>query len=123
MALNITTLSLTTSNIMTSIIMTYSIMTFRIMTTSINDTQHNDIQHNDTQHNDIQHNDTQHGVTKILNHFCVGHSNLIVGITNSQYFVFFLTYKWAQNATVLHYTRLKRLARGKHSSLLNLFVS
>ncbi len=41
----------------------------------------------------------------------------------SQHFIFFVTYHWAQKARVLHYTRLERLARGKHSSLLDPFVS
>jgi hypothetical protein len=40
----------------------------------------------------------------------------------SQHFFFFATYKWAPQASVLHYIRLSRLARDKHSSLLGLFV-
>jgi hypothetical protein len=37
--------------------------------------------------------------------------------------IFFVTYKWAQLATVLDYTCLERLTTDKHSSLLGLFVS
>jgi hypothetical protein len=37
--------------------------------------------------------------------------------------IFFVTYHWTQQARVLHYTRLERLARDKHSSLLGPFVS
>jgi hypothetical protein len=36
---------------------------------------------------------------------------------------FFITCKWAQSARVLHYTRLEKLARDKHSSLVDPFVS
>jgi len=32
------------------------------------------------------------------------------------------TYKWAQQAIVIHYNRLERLATDKHSSLLDPFV-
>jgi hypothetical protein len=32
-------------------------------------------------------------------------------------------YEWAQSARVLHYSRLERLAREKHLSLLGPFVS
>jgi hypothetical protein len=31
----------------------------------------------------------------------------------SQYFIFFITYEWAQQARALHYTRLKRLPSDK----------
>ncbi len=34
----------------------------------------------------------------------------------------FETYEWATQARALHYTRLERLARDKHSSLLGLFL-
>ncbi len=37
----------------------------------------------------------------------------------SQHFI----HKWAQQARVLHYTRLKRLSSDKHSSLLGPYVS
>ncbi len=40
-----------------------------------------------------------------------------------QHFIFFIIYKWAQKAGVLHYTSLERLARVKYSSLLGPFVS
>jgi hypothetical protein len=36
----------------------------------------------------------------------------------SQHFISFVTYQWSHEARVLHYTRLDRLARDKHSSLL-----
>jgi hypothetical protein len=36
---------------------------------------------------------------------------------------FIVTYEWAHRVRVLHYTRLERLARDKHSSYLGLFVS
>ncbi len=35
---------------------------------------------------------------------------------------FFTTYEWAQKARVQHYSRLERLARHIHSSLLGPFV-
>jgi len=41
----------------------------------------------------------------------------------SEHFIFFQTYQWAQQAGSLHYTRLARLARSKHSNLLGPFVS
>jgi hypothetical protein len=41
----------------------------------------------------------------------------------SQHFIFIVTYEWAQWVRVLHYTRLKRLAKDKLSSLLDPFVS
>ncbi len=41
----------------------------------------------------------------------------------SQHFVFFVTNHWTQKARVLHYTSLERLARDKHSNLLNPFIS
>ncbi len=41
----------------------------------------------------------------------------------SQHFIFFVTCEWVQQARVLQYTRLERLARDKHSSLLGPFVS
>ncbi len=34
----------------------------------------------------------------------------------SQHFIFFVTYEFAQEARALHYTRLERIARDKHSS-------
>ncbi len=39
-----------------------------------------------------------------------------------QHFIFFITRRWAQEATVLRYIRLEQLAKDKHSSLLYLFV-
>ncbi len=42
--------------------------------------------------------------------------------TDSQYFIYFATYKWAKYARALDYTRLKRFASYKHSTLLGLFV-
>ncbi len=41
----------------------------------------------------------------------------------SQDFIFFETYEWAQLSSVLHYTRLEKLARNKHSSLLGSFIN
>jgi hypothetical protein len=41
----------------------------------------------------------------------------------SQHFIFFVTYEWAQNARVLHLTRLETLIRDKHSSLLGSFLN
>jgi hypothetical protein len=41
----------------------------------------------------------------------------------SENFIFFVTYDWAQQALVLHYTGLERLARDKHFKLLGPFVS
>ncbi len=41
----------------------------------------------------------------------------------SEHFFFSVSYKWAQKTTVLHYTRLKRLVRDKHSSLLGPFIT
>jgi hypothetical protein len=41
----------------------------------------------------------------------------------SQHSVFFVTYKWEQKASVLHYIRLERSSRNKYASLLGLFVS
>ncbi len=41
----------------------------------------------------------------------------------SQHFIFFVTYELAIITTVLHYTKLERLAMDKHSSLLGIFVS
>ncbi len=40
----------------------------------------------------------------------------------SQDIIFFVTYEWAYEARVLHYTRQERLASDKHSSLLGLFA-
>jgi hypothetical protein len=37
--------------------------------------------------------------------------------------IFSVTYEWVQGARVLHYTRLERLARDKHSDLLGTFIS
>ncbi len=37
--------------------------------------------------------------------------------------IFIVTFEWAQEATVLQYTRLERRARDKHSSLLGPIVS
>jgi hypothetical protein len=36
----------------------------------------------------------------------------------SQRFIFFITYEFAQKTTMLHYTKVERLARGKNFSLL-----
>ncbi len=41
----------------------------------------------------------------------------------SRHFIFFVTYGWAQQARALYYSRLERLAKDKHSSLLGSFVS
>jgi hypothetical protein len=41
----------------------------------------------------------------------------------SQHFTILVTYKWVQFAKVLHYNRMEKLARDKHSSLLGPFVS
>jgi hypothetical protein len=41
----------------------------------------------------------------------------------SQHFIFFVSYEWAQEESVLYYTKLERVARDKHSSLLGQFVS
>jgi hypothetical protein len=41
----------------------------------------------------------------------------------SQHFIFLVTYHWAQNARVLQYNKLERLARDKHSCSLDPFVS
>ncbi len=46
---------------------------------------------------------------------------LLGQIQNTSFF--FATYKWAQWDRVLHYTRLKRFARDKHSSLSGPFIS
>ncbi len=40
----------------------------------------------------------------------------------SQHFIFFVSYKWAQEESVLYYTKLERVARDKHSSWLGQFV-
>ncbi len=37
--------------------------------------------------------------------------------------IFYVTYEWAQRARVLHYTRLKILAKDKNSSLFGPFIS
>ncbi len=36
---------------------------------------------------------------------------------------FFIAHKWAQQAKVLHYTKPERLAKEKHSSLFDPFLS
>jgi hypothetical protein len=41
----------------------------------------------------------------------------------SQHFFVFVTYEWAQQAIVLHNTRVGRLAMDKHSSLFGQFAS
>ncbi len=41
----------------------------------------------------------------------------------SQNFIFFITYVWAKWARVLHYSRLEKLIRDKHSMLLNPIIS
>jgi hypothetical protein len=43
--------------------------------------------------------------------------------TYSQHFIFFIAYKWVQQATVLLYSRLESLARDKRASLLDPFIS
>ncbi len=40
---------------------------------------------------------------------------------HSQQFIFFVTYEWNQEARVLHYTRLERLASDKNFSLVDPF--
>ncbi len=42
---------------------------------------------------------------------------------NSQHFIFFITYKWAQQARELHYNRVKDLPVDKHSCLFRAFIS
>jgi hypothetical protein len=41
----------------------------------------------------------------------------------SQHFIFFTAYEWALKARVLHYNRLERIAKDKHSSLFGPFIS
>ncbi len=41
----------------------------------------------------------------------------------SQNFIFFATLELAQKDRALHYTRLERFARDKHSSILGLIIS
>ncbi len=41
----------------------------------------------------------------------------------SQHFILFVTYELTQRARVLNYSRLEKLVREKHSSLLEQFVS
>ncbi len=41
----------------------------------------------------------------------------------SQHLSFFVTYKWANKLGFLYFTRLKRLASGKHSCLMGKGVS
>ncbi len=41
----------------------------------------------------------------------------------TQHFIFFVTFKYTQQVRVLLYTRLKKFARDKHSSLLRPFMS
>jgi len=41
----------------------------------------------------------------------------------SQHFIFFVTFYWAQKARVVYYTRLERLVRDKHSSLVGPLIS
>jgi hypothetical protein len=36
---------------------------------------------------------------------------------NSQHLIFCTTYEWVQQASVLYYTNLERLAKDKHCSL------
>ncbi len=43
--------------------------------------------------------------------------------TYLQHFIFFVAYEWAQQARVLDYTRLERLACDKNSSLLGKLIS
>jgi hypothetical protein len=42
-------------------------------------------------------------------------------VSTSSYF--FISYAWAPSATVLLYSRLEKLGRGKHSSLFGPFVN
>jgi hypothetical protein len=59
------------------------------------------------------------------------HSNLqrkwsVVNVDLGEYlqnFIFFVSYKWAQSARVLYYSRFEKLARYKHSSLMGPFTS
>jgi hypothetical protein len=44
-------------------------------------------------------------------------------LSYSQHFIFFVTYDWDHLARELHYTKLKRIARDKHFSLLNPFLA
>jgi hypothetical protein len=41
--------------------------------------------------------------------------------SGTQQFILFVTYKWTQHAGVLHYARMEKFARDKHSSLLDPF--
>ncbi len=41
----------------------------------------------------------------------------------SHYSIFFITYLRAQLNIVLHYSKIERVAKDKHSSLLDLFIS
>ncbi len=41
----------------------------------------------------------------------------------SQHFIFFVTYESVQYARVLHNTKLEKLGKYKHSTLLGLFES
>jgi hypothetical protein len=51
--------------------------------------------------------------------------NIVLGIRSqgpySQHFIFFVTYKWAQQSRVLHYTVLEGVNSDKHSGLLGPF--
>jgi hypothetical protein len=40
-----------------------------------------------------------------------------------QHFNFFITNEWTKLDRVLYYTRIERVGKGKHSSLLDLFIS
>jgi hypothetical protein len=37
--------------------------------------------------------------------------------------IFFVPYKWSHYTSLLHYTRLKRIGKNKHSNLLGPFAS
>jgi hypothetical protein len=49
--------------------------------------------------------------------------NTVPGLEFNQSFIFCATYELAEQARVLLKTRLERLASGKHSNVLGLFVS
>ncbi len=64
--------------------------------------------------------------SSILRPFMSYEENIVLWIwldgLYSQQFIFFITFKWAQKARVLHYTRLERLVKEKCSTLLKQFI-
>jgi hypothetical protein len=45
------------------------------------------------------------------------------GLLYKQHFLFFVTCEWAKYAKVLYYTRLERVAKEEHLSILSPFVN